>query len=431
MFRKSEKIIEKTHGVVSPVIYRYTKVVIESGQGSYLFDADGNRYLDFASGICTCPIGHSHPAVVEAINGQSQKILHVCDHVGYYEPYTDYMDDVISILPGELSNGKGIFLNSGSEAVEGALKLARYVTRRPYVLSFVGSFHGRTMGAAAVTGSTITYRKGLSGLFPGVFHVPYPYCYRCPFGHEGPEESEMACLRYIDLVLEKIVAPDDLAAIIFEPISGEGGYVVPPPGFMKGLREICDRTGALLIADEVQSGIGRTGKWFGCEHFGVVPDIIAMAKAIGGGLPLSAVVGKKEIMDKWDPSTHGTTFGGNPISCAAGKATLEILRVEKILENVEKVGNSIQEKFKSSAASLRAIGDVRGKGLMVGVELVGPDREPGTELLSKVLAFAGQNGLIITKCGPNVLRIAPPLNITREQAEMGVDILLTGIERFS
>ena len=428
---RSEKVIHKTADVVSPVIYRYTKAVIESGQGSYLFDVDGKRYLDFAAGIGTCAIGHSHPAVVEAVYGQAQKILHVCDHVGYYEPYTDYMDDLRGILPTDLQNGKGIFLNSGSEAVEGALKVARFVTRRPYVLSFIGSFHGRTMGAAAVTGSSINYRRGLSGLLPGVAHVPYPNCYRCAFGHKGPQESEMACLRYIDIVLEQIVAPDDLAAIIFEPILGEGGYVVPPVGFMKGLREICDRTGALLITDEIQSGFGRTGKWFCSEHFDVLPDLIVMAKAVGGGLPLSAVMGRKEIMDRWDPATHGSTFGGNPVSCAAGRATLQVMREENVLENVEKVGDFIRKKFVNAAGSLKSIGDVRGKGLMIGVELVRPDGLPNKNLASKVLGYAVQKGMIITKCGGNVIRIAPPLNLTKDQAEAGVNILLEGIEELS
>ena len=428
---RSEQVIHRTKDVVSPVIYRYTNAVIERGEGSYLIDVDGTRYLDFAAGIGTCAIGHSHPEVVEAIHKQAKKILHVCDHVGYYENYTDYMDDIRGVMPGELKNGKGIFLNSGSEAVEGALKVARFVTRRPYVIAFLGSFHGRTMGAAAVTGSTVTYRKNMSGLFPGVFHVAYPYCYRCPFGHEGPEESKMACLKYIDLILEKILPPEDLAAILFEPIAGEGGYVVPPEGFMQGLRDICDRTGALLIADEVQSGFGRTGKWLGAEHFGVVPDVVALAKAIGGGLPLGAVVGKEAIMDKWEPATHGTTFGGNPVSCVAGKTTLDILKRENAVENAENIGEFIRERLESEAKTLKAIGDIRGKGLMIGVELIGPDKSQNKDLLADVLAHAGQNGLIITKCGPNVIRIAPPLTITKDQAEDGVNILLDGIEKHS
>jgi len=429
---ESEKMIQRTSEVVSPVIYRYTNAVIESGQGSYLFDVDGKRYLDFTSGICTCPIGHSHPEVVEAVHGQAQRILHVCDHVGYYEQYTDYMEDVRGILPGDLQEGKGVFLNSGSEAVEGALKIARYATRRPYVISFIGSFHGRTMGAAAVTGSTITYRKGLSGLFPGVFHVPYPYCYRCPLGHRDPRQCETPCLKYIDLVLEKIISPDDLAAIIFEPILGEGGYVVPSPDFMKGLKEICERTGALLIADEVQSGFGRTGRWFSCEHFNVVPDVVVMAKAIGGGLPLGAVVGKREIMNKWDPATHGTTFGGNPVSCAAGKATLEVLKKENVLENAQEIGDFIQRMFKKAAKAVKSIGDVRGKGLMIGVELIHPDDgSVHNELLIKVLDLAVKRGLLLTKCGPNVIRIAPALNLTKDQAETGVSIILEAIEQLS
>lgn len=431
MLKKRALVIKKTEDIVSPVIYRYTDAVIESGQGSFLFDVDGNRYIDFAAGIATCAIGHSHPVVVEAINHQAQKILHVCDHVAYYEPYVDYMEELKGTLPGELKEGKGIFLNSGSEAVEGALKLARFVTRRPYVLSFLWAFHGRTMGATAVTGSTVTYRKNLSGLFPGVFQVPYPYCFRCPLGHQCSPGGNMPCLNYIHITLEKIVDPTDLAAILFEPLIGEGGYIVPPPEFMKGLREICNRTGAFLVADEVQTGFGRTGKWLASEHFEVVPDIVAMAKAIGGGLPLSAVFGRREIMDKWEPATHGTTFGGNPVSCAAGRATLRVMKNENVLQNAEEVGSFIQQKLKNAAKTLKSIGDVRGKGLMIGVELVQPDHSPANELTSRVVASAVQNGLIITKCGPNVIRISPALNIQRAQAESGVDLLLKSIRPLS
>jgi 4-aminobutyrate aminotransferase len=428
---RSGEVIEKTKDTVSPVIYRYTDAVIDRGEGAYLFDVDGNRYLDFAAGIGTCAIGHAHPEVVEAVHGQAQKILHVCDHVAYYAPYADYMQEIKGIMPGELQDGKGIFVNSGSEAVEGALKLARYVTGRPYVISFLGSFHGRTMGAAAVTGSTINYRKRLSALFPGVHHVPYPYCYRCPFGHAGPEQSNMACLKYIRFVLEKVVPPEDLAAILFEPISGEGGYVVPPEGFMQGLKEICEETGALLIADEVQSGYGRTGKWLASEHFGVVPDIVALAKAIGGGLPLGAVVGKREIMDRWDAATHGTTFGGNPVSCAAGMATLKVMTREKALENAARVGDYVKESFRAAGKTRESIGDVRGRGLMIGVELTRRDGAPDTERLKKVLAHARHNRLVVTKCGPSVIRIAPALNITKDQAETGIATLLEGIDRIS
>ncbi len=424
MQRKSASVIKKTEGIVSPVMYPYTRAVIESGQGSFLFDVEGNRYIDFTAGIATCAIGHSHPVVVEAINHQAQKILQVCDHVAYYEPYVDYMEDLKDTLPGDLKRGKGIFLDSGAEAVEMALKLARFVTRRPNVLSFLWGFYGRTFGATVANGKAESYGKNLSGVFPGVFQVPYPYCLRCPFGHECTPDGNMPCLNYVNIILESIIDPADVAAILFEPVNGEGGYLVPPSDFMKGLRKTCDRIGAFLIADEAQSGFGRTGKWLASEHFEAVPDILVMAKAIGGGLPLGAIFGKREIMDKCEPSWQGTLLGGNPVSCAAGRATFQVMKNEHVLHNAEETGSFIQQKLKTAAKTLKSVGDVRGKGLMIGVELVQPNHAPANELTSRVVASAVQNGLILTKCAPNVIRISPALNITREQAESGVDILL-------
>jgi 4-aminobutyrate aminotransferase len=315
-------------------------------------------------------------------------------------------------------------MNSGSEAVETALKLARYVTNRPMILAFTYSFHGRSMGALAVTASNPTYRRHLSGLLVGVYHAPYPYCYRCPLGHSSAETCGLACLSLVDRALETLIAPQDLAGIIIEPIAGEGGYIVPPDGFLQGLREICDRHGALLIADEVQTGLGRTGKMFATEHWGVAPDIVCLAKALGGGLPLGAMLAKADLADLWPPATHGTTFGGNPVACRAGLATMRIVQKENLMARAVDVGNYIQSRFRQAQKELPAIGDVRGKGLMIGVELIRADGSPAIEITKALTQDAGTSGVVLTKCGASTLRFAPPLIITREQAKEGVDTVL-------
>jgi len=424
-FSASQAIIERDAASVASTIYRYTDIVFQRGEGVYLYDFEGRQYLDFVSGIATMNVGHCHPQVVEAICDQAQTLIHGASHVGFLEPYVDMLEALKDAAPGELKSGKGILVNSGSEAVETGIKLARYVTDRAMIIAFTDSFHGRSMGALALTASNTLFRRRLSGLLPGVHHTPYPYCFRCPLKHESADDCQLACLNLVEKALETVVPPEDLAGIIFEPIAGEGGYIVPPDGFLAGLREICDRVGALLIVDEVQTGLGRTGKMFAVEHWDVEPDVICLAKALGGGLPLGAVLAKGEIIDQWPPAAQGTTFGGNPIACRAGLATLKIIQEQDLMVNAVEVGEFIQTRFRGAQEDLAIIGDVRGKGLMVAVELVNSDGSPAVEIIKAVIKDMGNNGIVLTKCGASALRFAPPLIISKEQAGAGVDIILS------
>jgi len=417
-------LIERDRVAVAGAIYRYTDIAFQRGQGVYLYDFEGREYLDFVAGIATMSVGHSHPAVVEAIYDQACLLIHGACHVGHMEPYVDMLESLKAVAPGDLGKGRGILVNSGSEAVETGIKLARYVTNRPMILAFTESFHGRAMGALALTASNTTYRHRLAGLLTGVYHTPYPYCYRCPLKHESRETCGLACLGLVEKALETVVPPQDLAGIVVEPIAGEGGYIVPPDGFLQGLREICDRHGALLIADEVQTGLGRTGKMFAVEHWGVVPDVICLAKALGGGLPLGAMLARADLVDAWPPAAHGTTFGGNPVACRAGLATLRIVQEDNLMVRAVEVGGYIQSRFREAQERLPIIGDVRGKGLMVGVELINADGSPAGEVVKAVIKESRTRGIVLTKCGASTLRFAPPLIITREQAEKGVAAIL-------
>ncbi|MGE5224500.1 MAG: aspartate aminotransferase family protein [Omnitrophica WOR_2 bacterium] len=429
----SAQIIERDKKSVTPAIYRYTDIAFERGEGSFLYDFEGKRYYDFVAGIATMSVGHCHPRVVSAIADQAGKLIHAAAHVGYMQPYVEILEKAISLAPAPLDQGKGILLNSGSEAVETAIKLARVVSGRSMILAFMDSFHGRPMGALALTASNSGYRRHLNPLLAGVEHLPYPYCYRCPFGHKNHSREDCCGVwrSFIQMTLDKLVHPDDLAAIIVEPIIGEGGYIVPPDDFLPTLREICDRTGALLIADEVQTGLSRTGKWFGMEHWNVVPDIIALGKAIGGGLPLGAVLARRDLMDAWAPAAHGSTFGGNPIACRAGLESIAIIEEENLQENSTQVGDYIQTRFKSAQAFLPLIGDVRGKGLMVGVELVDKQAQPlTTAQIKQIIKDLGAAGVVVTKCGQSTLRIAPPLSIAKNIADEATSIILETLSKF-
>jgi 4-aminobutyrate aminotransferase len=324
-------------------------------------------------------------------------------------------------------------LNSGSEAVETAIKLARAISGRSMILAFMDSFHGRPLGALSLTASSSGYRKHLNPLLSGVEHVPYPYCYRCPFGHKNHTREDCCGIwrNFIQMTLDKLIHPDDLAAVIVEPIIGEGGYIVPPDDFLQNLREVCDHTGALLIADEVQTGMGRTGKWYGVEHWNVAPDIITLGKAIGGGLPLGATLARADLMDAWWPGAHGSTFGGNPIACRAGLESIAIIEEENLLENAVFVGDHIQSRFKTAQKELGIIGDVRGKGLMVGVELVNRQGQPITvEQVKQIIKKLGAAGVVMTKCGQSSLRIAPALSISLGIADQVVDIIVKVLKEF-
>jgi len=410
---------ERAH--LSQVLYRYTPLVIDHAQGSYLYAVDGRRYLDFASGIAVTNLGHGHPDVLRAAHEQLDRLVHT-SVVAHHEPAIELAERIAAVAPGKLD--KVFFANSGAEAVEGAIKLARYTTGRSALIAFQGAFHGRTYGALTLTASKSYYRERYEPFLPGVYHVPYPYPYRNPSG-PGEEATLTYVFDFIEEMLDTRVPPRNIAAFIVEPVLGEGGYVVPPAGFMPRLRALCDQHGILLIADEVQSGYGRTGKMFACEHTGVVPDIMTLAKSIASGLPLSAVVASSKLMDQWEPAAHGSTFGGNPVSCAAAVATLEVFQREGILANATEKGNDLLRRLRRLQQQSPAIGEVRGLGLMVGVELVNPDGSPNKELQKKIRQVCLDSGMVVLSCGPhdNVLRLVPPLNISQAELDEGWEIL--------
>ena len=410
---------ERAH--LSQVLYRYTPLVIDHAQGSYLYAVDGRRYLDFASGIAVTNLGHGHPDVLRAAHEQLDRLVHT-SVVAHHEPAIELAERIAAVAPGKLD--KVFFANSGAEAVEGAIKLARYTTGRSALIAFQGAFHGRTYGALSLTASKSYYRERYEPFLPGVYHAPYPYPYRNPSG-PGEEATLTYVFDFIEEMLDTRVPPRNIAAFIVEPVLGEGGYVVPPAGFMPRLRALCDQHGILLIADEVQSGYGRTGKMFACEHTGVVPDIMTLAKSIASGLPLSAVVASSKLMDQWEPAAHGSTFGGNPVSCAAAVATLEVFERDGILANATEKGNDLLRRLRRLQQQSPAIGEVRGLGLMVGVELVNPDGSPNKELQKKIRQVCLDSGMVVLSCGPhdNVLRLVPPLNISQAELDEGWEIL--------
>ena len=404
--------ISESH--ISPVWTRYTSIVAERAEGAYVYDRDGTRYLDFTCGIGVTNTGHCHPKVVRAVQEQAAKLLHGQANIIFHPPLLELAEELRTVVPEELDC---FFLsNSGAEAVEGAIKLARHATARPNVIVFQGSFHGRTALTMALTTSKTIYRAGYQPLPAGVFVAPYPYTYRYGW---GPEETEVFCLREVEFLLMTQTAPWETAAILVEPVLGEGGYVVPPPGFLKGLRRICDEHSILLIADEVQSGFGRTGKWFAVEHFGVVPDIMVMAKGLASGLPLSGVAARRELMERWVPGSHGGTYGGNAIACAAAVATIRTIREEGLLENARQSGAWLMEQLRALQAEFSVIGDVRGLGLMIGVEFTAPDGSPATDLAKALGKGCLKRHLLLLTCGPwsNTVRWIPPLTVTREQME--------------
>jgi 4-aminobutyrate aminotransferase len=410
---------ERAH--LSQVLYRYTPIVVERAQGSYMYGVDGRRYLDFASGIGVTNLGHGHPAVIAAAKAQLDRVVHT-SVVAHHQPAIELAERIAALAPGKLDSV--FFANSGAEAIEGAIKLARYATGRPGLVAFQGGFHGRTYGALSLTASKSYYRERYEPLLPSVYHVPYPYPFRNP---TGPDEAATLdyVFNFIDEMLDTRVPPKNIAAFVVEPVLGEGGYVVPPPAFMPRLRALCDKHGILLIADEVQSGYGRTGKMFACEHTGVVPDIMTLAKSIASGLPLSAVVASSKLMDQWEPAAHGSTFGGNPVSCAAGIATLDVFEREGILENAVARGAELMRRLRELQQRMPLIGEVRGLGLMVGVELVNKDGSANKDLQKKVRQVCLDSGMVVLSCGPhdNVLRLVPPLNLSEAELEEGWEIL--------
>jgi 4-aminobutyrate aminotransferase len=409
---------------VSPVWSRITDIFVERGEGAYLYDVQGRRYLDFTCGIGVTNTGHCHPRVVEAIREQARKIIHAQVNILYHAPLLRLVEALHQVAPPQLDSF--FFSNSGAEALEGAVKLARHATGRPNVVVFQGSFHGRTNLTMAMTTSRTVYRQHYQPLAAGVFVAPYPYAYRYGW---GAEETSAWCLRELRHLLASQTAPTETAAIVIEPVLGEGGYVVPPASFLRGVREICDEHGILLVADEVQSGFGRTGKFFAVEHFQLEPDIMTLAKGLASGLPLSGVAASRALMESWIPGTHGGTYGGNAVACAAAAATVQVLQEEGLVENAAQLGPVLMDGLRDVQAHCSLLGDVRGLGLMVGTEFSLPDGAPATALVKEIIGRCQEQGLLLLNCGTygNVIRWVPPLLVKREEIESALAIFETAL----
>jgi 4-aminobutyrate aminotransferase len=421
---KAAEIIARDRTFVSPSYTRDYPFVMARGEGAVVEDVDGNVFLDCAAGIAVNSTGHAHPDVVRAITEQAQKYLHMSGTDFYYEPQVQLAEELAKIVPvaGDTGQVRSFFGNSGAEAVEASLKLARYSTKRFNIIAFLGSFHGRTLGALAATSSKYVQRRGFGPMMPGVYHAPYANCYRCPVGLK-PDTCQAECLGFVeDQILIHLVSPDEVAAVLVEPIQGEGGYVVPAPQFHQRLRELTKKHGILLIVDEVQSGMGRTGRMFACEHFGLDADIVAIAKGIASGMPLGVTAARADVMT-WPPGAHASTFGGNPVSAAAALATIKILK-DGLVRNAEVVGDHLLGRLRSLMDKHALIGDVRGKGLMIGVELVRVrvTKERADTERNRLVQEMFQRGVLILGAGRNAIRFAPPMVMTKDQADTVVTI---------
>ncbi|MBY0547732.1 MAG: aspartate aminotransferase family protein [Candidatus Obscuribacterales bacterium] len=407
---------------VNQVLARTAKIVAEKAKGSYIYDMNGDAYLDFATGIAVNNVGHCHPKVVEAVQKQAAELMHT-SVTTYHKRYIELCQKLAQIAPTKKLNSS-FLANSGAEAVEGAVKLAKYVTGRPVIVNFRGSFHGRTLMTTALTTSKLSYREKYEPLPGNIYTVPFPYTYRSAFrGNEKACVDE--CLHQIDMMFKQLVHPEQVAAFLIEPVQGEGGYVPAPNGYLQELRKITEKYGILLIADEVQTGFGRTGKMFAIEHSQVEPDVMLMAKGMGGGMPISGFISRKELTDKWLPGRHGTTFGGNPVSCAAALATIDVIESENLPARAEALGKHMLERLKKNLASCKSVGDIRGIGLMIGIEFQNADGSPSHDLAEAVLNKALEKKLLLLTCGSHghVLRLIPPLNMSDEEATQGMDIL--------
>jgi 4-aminobutyrate aminotransferase len=428
---KAKALIERDGKYVSPSYTRGYPLVMARGEGAVVEDVDGNRFLDCAAGIAVNSTGHSHPDVVRAIVDQAQKFLHMSGTDFYYEPQVRLAEEIASIVP--MPGGvKSFFANSGTEANEAAIKLARYHSKRPFLIAFMGSFHGRTLGSLSLTASRAVQRKGFGPTAPGTFHTPYADCYRCPLGLKS-DNCAAECLNYLEeQVLVQLVTPEEVAAIVVEPIQGEGGYLVPPKVFHDRLRALTQKHGILLIADEVQSGMGRTGKMFASEHFGLEPDIMSIAKGIASGLPLGVTAARASVMD-WTPGAHASTFGGNPVSCAAALATIKLLK-DTLIANAAEVGDHLIAGLRELQARHPLIGDVRGKGLMVGIEFVRDrqTKERATTERDRIVDAMFARGVLVLGAGRNTIRLSPPLVLTKAQADaclQALDAAIGDVER--
>ena len=399
---KAKAIVEKDQRYTAPAYGRVYPLVVKEGRGMVIEDVDGNLFLDFMAGIAVASTGHSHPKVVKAIEEQARKLLHICGSDFYYEPMAELAEKLSRIAPGRSS--KKVFLtNSGTETIEAAFKLARFATKRNHVIAFLGAFHGRTMGALSLTASRSSHRAHFSPLVPDIHHAPYGQA------------------NYLEQVLFRYeVTPEEVAAIFVEPILGEGGYIVPSPEFLPRLKELCQRHGILLVVDEIQSGFGRTGKMFACEHWGVEPDIVCAAKGIASGMPLGAMIAREEI-STWTRSTHGSTFGGNPVACAAALATIELIE-DGLIKNAAEVGNYLKESLTKLRSLHPRMSDVRGLGLMIGVEFEQNDGKLNAKFRDQVMAKSFDRGLLLLSCGESTIRFCPPLIVKREEVDTAVGI---------
>jgi 4-aminobutyrate aminotransferase len=419
---EAKKVLEKDQKFISQSYTRVYPLVVKRAEGAWVEDVDSNRFLDFSSGIAVCNTGHCHPRIVTAIQRQAGRFIHMSGTDFYYEAQSNLAEKLAEITPGQ-KDKRVFFGNSGAEAIEAALKLARYHTKRSRIIAFLGAFHGRTMGALSLSASKVIQEKGFFPLVPGITHVPYAYCYRCP-SHSTYPGCGCACVEWIrEDLFKRSLPPDEVAAIFVEPIQGEGGYIVPPPEFHQKLFQLARDFGILFVVDEVQTGMGRTGKMFGIEHWGLVPDIIAIAKGIASGMPLGAMVSQSEVMT-WIPGSHASTFGGNPISCQAALATIDLLQ-EALIQNAAALGEYILGQLRELQKRFPLIGDVRGRGLMIGVELVKDPvtKEKAIEERNKIIQACFEKGLLILGCGENVIRLIPPLIITRNEADTALTIL--------
>ncbi|HVP26398.1 MAG TPA: acetyl ornithine aminotransferase family protein, partial [Candidatus Bathyarchaeia archaeon] len=390
---KARELVKKDESLISPSYGRFYPLVVESGKGCIVTDVDGNEYIDFNSGLVCLNVGHNHPKVVAAIKNQADRFLHYSNTDFYYSMVIETAEKLAEITPGKFEK-KVYFGNSGAESIEAAVKLTKWHSRKQLFIAFISAFHGRTIGALSFTASKPTQKRYFFPLMPGVTHVPYGYCYRCPFKLNFPE-CHYWCVDFIDeYVLQKYVPPEDTAAILVEPIQGEGGYVVPPPEYFQRLKKLADKYGLLIIDDEVQSGMGRSGKWFAIEHWGIEPDIVCTSKALASGMPLGATVAKAKVMD-WVAGSHASTFGGNPVSCAAANAVINVIKEEKLLENATKQGAHIMKRLGELKEQCEIVGDVRGKGLMIGMEIV-EDKEskkPAAKKASEIMMRSWRRGI--------------------------------------
>jgi len=426
----AKRVLEGDKKYISPSYTRSYPLVAKRGHGVVVEDVDGNEFFDFSAGIAVTSTGHCHPEVVAAIQKQAAELIHMSGTDFYYESMVTLAERLSKIAPMPGPH-KIYYGNSGAEAVETALKLARYHTKRTNIIAFYGAFHGRTMGALSLTASKPQQKRRFAPLVPGVTHIRYPDVYRgCEGGAQDADKFALGCARFIeDKLFKTTLPPEEVAAIFVEPVQGEGGYVIAPTVFMQELRRICDRHGILLVADEVQSGIGRTGKWWAIEHTGVHPDIVCSAKGIASGMPLSAVITRAEVMD-WVPGSHASTFGGNPVSIASSLATLDVIEHEGLLRNSTEVGNYMLGRMKDWTKKHKLVGDVRGRGLMIGVEIVKDQqtKEYGATERDRIVELAFDRGILFLGCGPSTIRIAPPLVVSKDEAEAAIDVLDECIE---